>query len=787
MNCSYKGISLLCLLLLYSAFSAVFAQSIALNERDAEVWLPDQVVRGSVEDAEFTEGVLYVNDDSTSFDITDSRFAAEVRLQEGPNEIVACAGGVCSGSVTWDLGYQPAPEPFIWATVDGGSIALHSEMVESPNGEVISYAWSADASNPIHVNMSVSGDTAASVSISEGAPAGEYYFNLDVVDEEGVTGRARTFVTVDSVGIHPFDIQSDHAAWVDEAVIYEITPYIFQENGDLSGITGRLPEIKNLGVNTLWIQPIFETAYGGQGYDITDYFELRADYGTEEDLHTLVDEAHRFGFKVLLDFVPNHTALLHPYAQDAIEGGEESYYYDFYLREEDNVAYSQHYNQRQDGLMTFLYYFWDDLVNLDHDNPDVQQWMIEAGRRWVEDFGVDGYRIDAVWGTNARTPEFMQRWRHSLKRYKPEVLLLGEDKGTWPESFENRFDVAYDWFPEEGWVSHWSWQTDFSESVSLTIFNDTDPDYRSERLHDAITNEGRGWHPEAEILRFMENNDTFRFIQHHGLERTKMAAALLFALPGVPLIYNGQEIGAGVHPYGAFQIFQYGETIEEQDPYGLYPFYQRLIAIRAKFPALTSDNIERVEVLTSARDYVYAFRRWEGAENVIGVTNMVDRTVYTSLALPTEEMEIDSTETYFLTDLVTGEYIETAGADLGSVRVSAPAYSTRIYAVGHEIVEVVVHTDPSAPELPTTISLEQNYPNPFNPSTTIAFSLPRSGHVRVSVYDVLGRELTTLVEGDLPAGRHEAYFDGTGIASGVYVYRLSFEGESIIRRMMLVK
>jgi hypothetical protein len=84
-------------------------------------------------------------------------------------------------------------------------------------------------------------------------------------------------------------------------------------------------------------------------------------------------------------------------------------------------------------------------------------------------------------------------------------------------------------------------------------------------------------------------------------------------------------------------------------------------------------------------------------------------------------------------------------------------------------VEVVVHTDPSVSELPTTISLEQNYPNPFNPSTTIAFSLPRSGHVRVSVYDVLGRELTTLVEGDLPAGRHEAYFDGAGIASGVYV------------------
>lgn len=766
-------------------FSAV-AQTIELLERDAEVWSHEQTVRGEV-DGGITSGTLAVNGESVPFEAEGDAFEVGIRLSPGPNTIVACSDSVCSDTLRWELGYEPAPEPFIWASVDGSVISLHSEIIESPNGEVVEYVWSADPSNPSAANLSVHGDTAATLTLSETAPRGEYYFNLEVEDAEGVRGLARTFVTVDSTEIRPFNIESDHAEWVDNAVIYEITPYIIEENGDFAAVARRLPEIKALGVNTIWIQPVYGTAFGGQGYDITDYFEVRPDYGSEAELRALVDEAHGLGLRVLFDFVPNHTSLFHPYAQDAIEGGERSYYYDFYLREEDNVAYSQHYNSRQDGLMRFLYYFWDDLVIIDHDHPDVQQWMIEAGRRWVEDFDIDGYRIDAVWGTNARTPEFMQRWRHALKRYKPEVLLLGEDKGTWPESFENRFDVAYDWFPEENWVSHWTWQTNFSESTNLTVFNDTDPDSRADRLHQALTNRGQGWHPDAKILRFMENNDTFRFIRHHGLARTKMAAALLFALPGVPLIYNGQEIGFDLHPYNTFRIFESGSSIQSQDPHGLYPFYQRLIAIRDQFPALSSDHFERIEVLNAAQDYVYAFRRWEGSENVIGVTNMINRTVYASLLLPTEEMEIDSDETYYLTDVVTGEYIETTGAELETARVSAPAYSTRIYVVGDEIAEVSVSAESETTEVPAALSLEQNYPNPFNPTTTISFTLPRTGHVTLSVYDILGREVAKLVEDRLAAGIHALQFDGTGLASGAYVYRISFDGQSEVRRMLLVK
>src|SRR5690606_12829059 len=121
----------------------------------------------------------------------------------------------------------------------------------------------------------------------------------------------------------------------------------------------------------------------------------------------------------------------------------------------------------------------------------------------------------------------------ALKRVKPEILLLGEDKATRAETFDRRFDAAFDWYPEEGWVSHWTWQPWYSESGNPTIFNElgSSENARAGLLRDALTNRGNGWAEGAKVLRFMENNDTHRFIATHDLARTKMAAAMLFSLP----------------------------------------------------------------------------------------------------------------------------------------------------------------------------------------------------------------------------------------------------------------
>jgi glycosidase len=323
---------------------------------------------------------------------------------------------------------------------------------------------------------------------------------------------------------------------------------------------------------------------GGHGYGITNYFKIRSELGTGADLNKLIQTAHHYGIKVMLDMVPNHSYIDHPYARNSVEYGTDSHYYDFYQRDvsfNPSVPYSEFYHPHPEG---FVYYFWEDLPNLNYDNAEVQRWMIEICKYWIEQFDIDGYRFDAVWGVNARKPDFTRQLRLALKRIKPEILMLAEDKATSSMVFEEQFDVAFDWARDPYWVSKWSWQTEYNdwwEDKNYTIFNSA---WHADNLKYAINNYGLGYSPNAKILRFMENNDLHRFIRHHGLERTKMIAALMFALHGIPLIYNGQEIGfSQAHPYSTKYIFERHLPIKDQDPYGLFQYYQRLIQLRKIF------------------------------------------------------------------------------------------------------------------------------------------------------------------------------------------------------------
>lgn len=149
-----------------------------------------------------------------------------------------------------------------------------------------------------------------SVTLPEDAPAGEYYFDLIGTTTDGDEVRARTFVTVGSEGLRPFDIETDHAAWIGRAVIYEIAPWYFARywpRQRFRMITEKIPEIASLGVTAVWLQPITATHGGGQAYDVTDYFAdyfvVWSDLGTEEDLHDLVETAHAHG-KVAEAIIP---------------------------------------------------------------------------------------------------------------------------------------------------------------------------------------------------------------------------------------------------------------------------------------------------------------------------------------------------------------------------------------------------------------------------------------------------------------------------------------------------
>lgn len=455
-----------------------------------------------------------------------------------------------------------------------------------------------------------------------------------------------------------------YPAWIDSAIIYEITPGTFVKNGTFTDIMQKLPELKKLGVNTIWLQPIFKTHFKGQGYDVTDYFTLRPDFGDEVQLQQLITTAKKLQLRVILDFVPNHTSVFHPYAVDVAAQGKASKYYNYFQHTTDNVPYSSLYKTDSLG---FVHYFWNHLVNLDYNNEEVKKWIIDACKYWVQKFDIDGYRFDAVWAVNARAPSFGKRLQSELKSIKPGLLLLAEDKGADASVYQKGFDAAYDWEIDTAWISHWSWQYEYSPRNDLTIFNHLVIAKRSELLRKALFHNGDSIHPR---LRFIENNDLPRFIKIHGLERTKMAAALLFSLPGIPLIYNGQEIGSTVHPYSSNPVFLKDQTIESLDSNNLFPYYEKLIDLRKKYECLRSRFIEELQV--SPSDGIVAFHRWSGNQHSIVVINLDEQSrnvkVFPGIFL-------NDKKKYMLKDMLTNEFFS---IDNNEVDINMNGYSTRI-------------------------------------------------------------------------------------------------------------
>ena len=818
--CRFGGFWLLVNFFWVLVAGEVGAQSIELEKEGGEVWSHEQVVVGRVEGLPDGPGVVVVEGTEYPFESTDGAFSVAVRLGEGTNTVVARTeledGSVVADTIALTLGYALRPEVEVTASTEGGTVLLQGRVLDNPDGGPLTFEWRVDASNPETVTLTPIDDTTATAAIPPGAAPGEYYFGLSATDGDGDSFFAQTFVWVDSTGIRPFDVSREHASWIDEAVLYEITPYIFNgvgasRNGRLVHIVNRIPELAELGVNTLWIQPVFGTHGRGQGYDVTDFFNVRPDLGDEEDLHEVVRVAKEHGMRVLLDFVPNHSSIHHPYAEDAIEHGERSQYYDFFMRENDGAPYSQHYNEMQVGEMTFIYYFWTDLVTFNLSNPEVQRFIVEASRYWIETFDVDGYRFDAVWGPFARNPDFVIEWRRAMKRIKPDIFLLAEDKAPRPRSIRSgfpsifeAFDAAYDWTDDMGYISEWAYER--GGSRARTIFNAVATSQRVEAIQSALTNDGRGFHPDAKILRYLENNDTPRFIGdgqsgcggesgRHSVEQTRMAATFMFTIPGVPMLYNGQEVGYECHPYVTGYIFNENRTMRSHDSQGLYPFYARLVEIRTSSEALQSDHFE--ELSRETTEPVFAYHRWaegnptvgEGAEHVLGLMNMGPNETSVLLDLPWEKAGMEASETYYLTDLFTGEVETLSGARVRRTFVAVDAYSTRLLALADHAVPVSV--EDGIVDVPGADArdgvLGQSFPNPASRMTTVELNLPLAGRVRLSVVDLLGRTVDVALQGEMPAGLRVVELSVGHLASGVYFLRLEYEGGVESRRMVVVR
>ncbi|HEX2984572.1 MAG TPA: T9SS type A sorting domain-containing protein, partial [Ignavibacteriales bacterium] len=213
----------------------------------------------------------------------------------------------------------------------------------------------------------------------------------------------------------------------------------------------------------------------------------------------------------------------------------------------------------------------------------------------------------------------------------------------------------------------------------------------------------------------------------------------------------------------------------------------RLIEIRKEFPALISENYEEIPAVPGAS--LFAYRRWEGGENIFTVLNMKSAAQTAAITLPIDKLNLAVDKTYYLTELISGEAISGTGETLAQLNIEMPAYSAKIFALADTTINVIGIEDEVIAEnnIPEKFDLKQNYPNPFNPSTTIKFDLPEDGAVTLKIFNVLGEEVAQLINGGMRRGTHTVMFNAGSLSSGVYLYRLEHNGLTQMKKMILIK
>ena len=361
---------------------------------------------------------------------------------------------------------------------------------------------------------------------------------------------------------------TSHPAWSYNAVIYEMNIRQYTPEGTFIAASRELPRLKELGVDVLWLMPIYPIGVKnrkgtlGSYYAISDYYGINPEFGDMDDFSSFLELAHGLGFKVILDWVANHTS---PDAKWIYECPADWY-------ERDSLG------------NTVVEYDWTDIAALNYENKDVWKAQEKAMRFWL-DKGVDGFRCDMA----CEMPiEFWQSVIPELRRDYPGIYMLAE--GEEPALHEDAFDASYAWE-----LHH--------------LLNDVAQGKKgAEEIVAYIRKDASKYPEDAFRLMFTSNHDENSWA---GTEFERMGGAakamalLTFTLPcGQPLLYTGQEIGWNKR----FEFFE-KDPVPSWEENEYTDFYKWLISLRHENPALDAGERGGEFRLVSAEDNVLVFSR----------------------------------------------------------------------------------------------------------------------------------------------------------------------------------
>lgn len=457
-------------------------------------------------------------------------------------------------------------------------------------------------------------------------------------------------------------------SWWQHAVIYEIYPRSFQDSngdgvGDLAGIQTRLDYIVRLGVDAIWISPIYPSPMADFGYDVADYCGIDPIFGTMTEFNSLLYEVHRHGLKMILDFVPNHTSDQHPWFIES-RSSRDNPKRDWYLwRDRPNNWTSQFGGSAWEfDAVTGQYYchsFLKQQPDLNWRNPDVKAAMFDALRYWLKK-GVDGFRVDVMWlmikddqfRDNPPNPGYRMgqpdnsRFVPVYNSDRPEVHELVAEMRAVVDEFPQRVLIGEIYLPVKQLMTYYG--RDLKGANLPFNFQLLQCAWSASALAQVISDYEGALPAGAWPNWVLGNHDQKRIASRIGSKQAHAAALLLLTLPGTLTLYYGEELGmcnvaippdevqdpaeknepglgqgrdpertpmpwdgsenAGFTtgwpwlPIGDQYEFVNVEA-QEQDRSSMLHLYRRLIQLRRNYPALVSGKLQNVKAAKSLLSY----------------------------------------------------------------------------------------------------------------------------------------------------------------------------------------
>ena len=370
-------------------------------------------------------------------------------------------------------------------------------------------------------------------------------------------------------------------AWANHTNIYEVNIRQYSDTGTLNAFAEHLPRLKDMGVETLWLMPLqpigklHRKGTLGSYYSISDYISLNPEYGLLDDFKLLVEEAHRYNMKVIIDWVANHTSWDHVWTQ----------------------THPDFFSKNEYGDFRPPYPDWSDVIHLNYENKELWLAMANAMKFWVKNFDIDGFRCDMA---HLVPLDFWEYARTELDNEK-KLFWLAE---TEEASYHEVFDASYTWEFLHTMESYWKRETNIDGL-------------------DAVLRRYENAFPKNAIRMFFTSNHDEN--SHSGSEYERMGhavkafAVLCATWNGIPLIYSGQEL-----PNSQRLKFFEKDPIQWTGNFGLHNFYKTLLELHSDHPALRAadQNIRAYRIPTSEDEKIFSYLRKIQEREVLVILNL---------------------------------------------------------------------------------------------------------------------------------------------------------------------